>query len=253
MFRHGLTYSGHATACARRQWRTSIFLRTNISSLVGLSWLPSFDQLAQDLANYTVVTEVRTGIGLLAGIQLTSPEIARAAAALCRERGVMIRVITNGTLQLSPSSIGRREERSARCSWRPPRSARSTRCRRNWRNSGLTLRTSKDLTRVRTRRPGIDGGGCQRRSEGPVEEVRSQSSDLLGSPTCERFSVCLIAVAVLFVLAVPSLANVASLSGGLITDRSHYQCTTDNPSRLRGIVPHHRIPLTMPNMLSHGR
>jgi putrescine aminotransferase len=104
VFRHGLTYSGHATACAAAMANLDILENERLVAR-GAQLAPLLHQLARNLANYRVVTEVRTGIGLLAGIQLTNPEIARAAAALCREGGVMIRVITNGTLQLSPPFV----------------------------------------------------------------------------------------------------------------------------------------------------
>jgi adenosylmethionine-8-amino-7-oxononanoate aminotransferase len=41
----------------------------------------------------------------MAGIQLISPELAESVAARCLEQGIITRVITNGTLQLSPPFI----------------------------------------------------------------------------------------------------------------------------------------------------
>ena len=57
------------------------------------------------LPKHPLVTEVRTGIGLLAGVQL-APEVDGAAIArACLEQQVVVRIITNNTIQISPPFV----------------------------------------------------------------------------------------------------------------------------------------------------
>lgn len=109
VFRHGLTYSGHATACAAAMANLDIIERENlVERVAGLS--PVLHELSRGLESNELVSEVRTGIGLLAGIQMRDPDIARRVAAVCRDEGVLMRVITNGTLQLSPPFVAEEPE-----------------------------------------------------------------------------------------------------------------------------------------------
>jgi adenosylmethionine-8-amino-7-oxononanoate aminotransferase len=48
---------------------------------------------------------VRAGVGLLAGVQLHDAHAAEQVADICLENGVLMRVITDGTLQLSPPFV----------------------------------------------------------------------------------------------------------------------------------------------------
>jgi putrescine---pyruvate transaminase len=109
VFRHGITYSGHATACAAAMANLDIIERENlVERVAGLS--PVLHELARGLGSHELVTEVRTGVGLLAGIQMRDPGIAKRVAAVCRDEGVLVRVITHGTLQLSPPFVAEEPE-----------------------------------------------------------------------------------------------------------------------------------------------
>ena len=101
MFHHGITYSGHASACAAAMANLDIVEREQLPqrsrSLEG--------RLAGALAPleaHPLVSEVRAGVGLLAAIEFHDPAHAAAAADRCLDAGVILRVIANGALQVSP-------------------------------------------------------------------------------------------------------------------------------------------------------
>ena len=108
MWRHGYTYSAHATACAVALANLDILEREDLVTRVdalqhrlGAALLP--------LAAYDVVSEVRAGVGLLAAVDYTDEAKAagvpaRVLAAL-RERGVLTRNLASGALQVSPPFV----------------------------------------------------------------------------------------------------------------------------------------------------
>jgi adenosylmethionine-8-amino-7-oxononanoate aminotransferase len=57
------------------------------------------------LERHEHVAQVRGGVGLLTGVQCSSPAVAAQAVGLCIERGVIMRAITDGTLQISPPFV----------------------------------------------------------------------------------------------------------------------------------------------------
>ncbi len=100
-WRHGYTYSGHATACA--------VALANIALLEGEGLLPAATRLEAELASalaplaeLPAVVEVRAGVGALAAIQLASAGAAAGAARRLRDRGVLTRALSDGSLQVSP-------------------------------------------------------------------------------------------------------------------------------------------------------
>ena len=108
MWRHGYTYSAHATACGVALANLDILDQEQLIARVdtlqhrlGAALLP--------LAAYDVVSEVRAGVGLLAAVDYT-PEAkaagvpARVLADL-RERGVLTRNLASGALQVSPTFV----------------------------------------------------------------------------------------------------------------------------------------------------
>ena len=54
------------------------------------------------LAAHPLVSEVRAGVGVIAGVQLTDQALADRVKARCLEAGFLMRVITGATLQISP-------------------------------------------------------------------------------------------------------------------------------------------------------
>jgi adenosylmethionine-8-amino-7-oxononanoate aminotransferase len=100
-FRHGLTYAGHSGACAAAQANLDILEREGLveraATLGGY-----LGDAVTTLAGHDLVTDVRAGIGLLAGIQVRDAGVADQVARACIEQGLVMRVITNATLQISP-------------------------------------------------------------------------------------------------------------------------------------------------------
>jgi len=104
IFRHGVTYSGHATACAVAQANLDVLEEEQLVARVA-KLAPVLEQTMGPIAKHPHVTEIRTGIGLLAGIQL-APEVDGASIArACLEAQVVVRIITNNTIQISPPFV----------------------------------------------------------------------------------------------------------------------------------------------------
>jgi adenosylmethionine-8-amino-7-oxononanoate aminotransferase len=114
VFRHGATYAGHPTCCAAANVALDIYEREGLiergRALEGVL----ADALAP-LADDSLVAEVRAGLGLLAGIELT--EEARAAdpgivtrwQLACREAGVLVRPLAAGIAVSPPLVVQERE------------------------------------------------------------------------------------------------------------------------------------------------
>ena len=107
MWRHGYTYSAHASVCAAALANLDIIHRED---LVGraLTLETDLTEALAPLASHQAVSEVRSGAGVLAAVQL-DPELlaldptapARAALA-ARDAGVITRAVGGGGLQVSP-------------------------------------------------------------------------------------------------------------------------------------------------------
>lgn len=104
VFRHGLTYAGHASVCAAAMANLDIIEREGLVDRV-LSLETVLDRVLRPLAGHELVKEVRSGVGLLAGVQLFEVGTAEQVAEVCIENGVLMRVITDGTLQISPPFV----------------------------------------------------------------------------------------------------------------------------------------------------
>ena len=103
-FRHGVTYAGHATACAAAMANLDIIEREHLVDRVR-ELEPYLERTLRPLEAHDLVREVRTGAGLLAGIELVTADIAETVAATCLEHGVLARVLARGTLQISPPFV----------------------------------------------------------------------------------------------------------------------------------------------------
>jgi putrescine aminotransferase len=104
MFHHGITYSGHASACAAAIANLDILEREQLPQRARSLEGRLAGALAPLGAN-PLVSEVRAGVGLLAAIEFHDPAHADAAAGRCLDAGVILRVIANGALQVSPPLI----------------------------------------------------------------------------------------------------------------------------------------------------
>jgi putrescine---pyruvate transaminase len=110
IWRHGYTYSGHATATAAAHANLDIMERESLPErAVGLE-TELADALAP-LAGHQLVAEVRAGLGVVAAVQLApdaiadDPSLPDRAALAARGHGVLTRVLVGGGLQVSPALV----------------------------------------------------------------------------------------------------------------------------------------------------
>jgi putrescine---pyruvate transaminase len=103
-WRHGYTYSGHATAAAVALANLDIIERENLLDESARLETTLAREL-QPLAEMDGVAEVRAGLGAVAGIQLADPAAAPHAMSGLRDHGVSTRVCGVGALQVSPAFV----------------------------------------------------------------------------------------------------------------------------------------------------
>jgi putrescine aminotransferase len=101
-FRHGYTYSGHATAAAVALANLEIVEREDLlSSAARLE--STLDKKLAVLASSPAVAEVRSGFGAVAAVQMADAANALVMVRLLREHGVSSRAVGAGGLQISPA------------------------------------------------------------------------------------------------------------------------------------------------------
>jgi putrescine---pyruvate transaminase len=103
-WRHGYTYSGHATAAAVALANLDIIEREHLLDESARLEKTLARELAP-LAELASVAEVRAGLGAVAGVQLADPVEAPRAMSALRELGVATRVCGTGALQVSPAFV----------------------------------------------------------------------------------------------------------------------------------------------------
>jgi adenosylmethionine-8-amino-7-oxononanoate aminotransferase len=108
MFRHGYTYSGHATATAAAHPNLDIMEREQLPARA-LELERALTEALAPLVDHPLVTEVRSGVGVIAGVQ-PDPELVAADPTLpdrlrlaSRASGVLTRTLVGGALQVSPA------------------------------------------------------------------------------------------------------------------------------------------------------
>jgi adenosylmethionine-8-amino-7-oxononanoate aminotransferase len=110
LWRHGYTYSGHATAAAAALANLDILEREALPDRAKALEAELADALAP-LEDHDLISEVRRGVGVLAAVQLEPDAIADDAmlparfVAACRANGVLTRALGTGALQISPALI----------------------------------------------------------------------------------------------------------------------------------------------------
>ena len=110
MFRHGYTYSGHPSACAAGIANLDIMEREGLLERV-VRLEPVLDEVMQQLADLPIVSDVRSGVGLLAAVEISAEArsadagIVDRAVAGCRDRGVLTRGLAGHSLQVSPPFV----------------------------------------------------------------------------------------------------------------------------------------------------
>jgi adenosylmethionine-8-amino-7-oxononanoate aminotransferase len=115
VWRHGYTYSGHASAAAAALANLDIIEREQLVERVADHALTLAAALAP-LRGHAWVSEVRAGTGLLAAVQIDPDIIAADPTAMgrliaaIRERGVLTRPLIDGSLQISPPFVMTRDE-----------------------------------------------------------------------------------------------------------------------------------------------
>ena len=110
IWRHGYTYSGHTTACAAALANLDIMEREGLDTRAARMEGPLAAALAP-LTEHPLVSEVRTGAGLLAAVQIdparveADASLPQRAAIACRDAGVITRALAGGGLQISPALV----------------------------------------------------------------------------------------------------------------------------------------------------
>ncbi len=110
MFRHGYTYSGHATVAAAALANIAIIEGEDLCGRALLLEKELTEALAP-LAGHPLVEEVRGGTGVLAAVQISrdrlleDPALGARAAMAARESGILTRALASGALQISPPLV----------------------------------------------------------------------------------------------------------------------------------------------------
>jgi adenosylmethionine-8-amino-7-oxononanoate aminotransferase len=110
MWRHGYTYSGHATVAAAALANLDIIEREGL--LERSRWLElELAAALRPLESHDLVTEVRVAEGVLAAVQIDPAAIAEDASlptravAAARSAGVMTRSLATGAIHVSPPLV----------------------------------------------------------------------------------------------------------------------------------------------------
>jgi adenosylmethionine-8-amino-7-oxononanoate aminotransferase len=110
VFRHGYTYSAHPAACAVGLANLDIIEREQLVSRVR-ELEPALAHALAPLASHELVSQVRTGAGLLAAVEISAsareadPGIGARLVAAARRRGVITRLLRGVALQISPPFV----------------------------------------------------------------------------------------------------------------------------------------------------
>ena len=110
MWRHGYTYSGHASVAAAALANLDIMEREDLCG-AGLRLERDLTDAMAPLAENELVSEVRSGVGVLAAVQIHREQVAEDAtlpariAKACRQAGLFVRPLVDGAIAVSPPLI----------------------------------------------------------------------------------------------------------------------------------------------------
>jgi adenosylmethionine-8-amino-7-oxononanoate aminotransferase len=110
MWRHGYTYTGHATVAAAAMANLDITEREGLLSRARELESELVDALAP-LADHALISEVRAGCGVMAAVQIDPAALAEDPALIgrvvpaCRRAGIMTRTLATGAIHVSPPLI----------------------------------------------------------------------------------------------------------------------------------------------------
>lgn len=115
VWRHGYTYSGHASAAAAAMANLDIIEREGLIARVSDLSLALSGALAP-LRGHSWVSDVRSGVGLLGAVTIDptllaeDPTILGRLMVASRSRGVILRPLADGSMQISPPFVIDRDE-----------------------------------------------------------------------------------------------------------------------------------------------
>jgi len=110
VFRHGYTYSGHPAAAAVALANLDLIERERLIDRVR-ALEPLLARAMAPLAGHPAVSEVRSGTGLLAAVEIAEdvraadPSVGQRLVLAIRERGVLTRLLRAIALQVSPPFV----------------------------------------------------------------------------------------------------------------------------------------------------
>lgn len=114
VWRHGYTYSGHASAAAAAMANLDIIEREGLVARVADLQLALSGALAP-LRSHSWVSDVRSGVGLLGAVTIDpeilaeDPSILGRLMMAARSHGVILRPLADGSMQVSPPFVIDRE------------------------------------------------------------------------------------------------------------------------------------------------
>jgi adenosylmethionine-8-amino-7-oxononanoate aminotransferase len=109
MFRHGLTYAGHATACAVAEANLDVIEEERLVERAA-HLEPVLEAALEPLRRHELVAEVRAGAAFMAGVQLHGDVSSDLVAEACIDAGVLVRTIHDNTLQICPPFVTTEDE-----------------------------------------------------------------------------------------------------------------------------------------------
>jgi adenosylmethionine-8-amino-7-oxononanoate aminotransferase len=110
LWRHGYTYSGHATVAAAALANLDLLAREGLIPRARMLELELADAL-RPLASHDLISEIRVAEGVLAAVQIDPAAIAAdaglpaRAVAAARSAGVMTRSLATGAIHVSPPLV----------------------------------------------------------------------------------------------------------------------------------------------------
>jgi adenosylmethionine-8-amino-7-oxononanoate aminotransferase len=110
VWRHGYTYSGHATVAAAAMANLDIMEREGLCERALKLEGPLLEAL-QPLADHELVEQVRGGVGLLAAVNLRQalvaddPGLPAKVGTACRDAGMLVRPLVAGAIAVSPPLV----------------------------------------------------------------------------------------------------------------------------------------------------
>lgn len=104
VFRHGLTYSGHNTACAVAEANIDLIEELGLVERVKTLG-KALDAGVHSLAGSTGVIDVRAGHGLLAAVKFDSEINLEPVVLAARKKGVLVRALSGNEIAVSPPFV----------------------------------------------------------------------------------------------------------------------------------------------------